>query len=378
MAARAAAWHRARVQGMLGELDVTEVQLIVGASVVWLIMTIPATIGIHVTARHQYQHLLEALPREALQRYFELWLPGDASRDRTASFRKRFTRRYVAMHWVRATAFGVFLAMVLAFLCEWATEWLAGTSPHGCTVLSAALGGGVSWVFYDQVVRVRHRDYSTHDVAAHLFRLAAAGPLGLALSAVFQDSLAVSSAFLLGTFPTNTLVKYARRIADRRFALGDENSKETAYSLEALQGISRTQAERFDEERVQSVLQLAYADAIDLTIRTNYDFDYVTDCVSQALLWTYTARRFAEVQALGIRGAVEASNLQAALDSGEPGVAEDARATLRSLSAVLELEEAAARRILNEVTWDPYSEFIVNVWGMKGSGSQRPGPASKA
>ena len=45
--------------------------------------------------------------------------------------------------------------------------------------------------------------------------------------------------------------------------------------------------ERYKDEGITTICGLAYADPIDLTIRTNFDFNYVVDCVSQALMWIY-------------------------------------------------------------------------------------------
>jgi len=52
--------------------------------------------------------------------------------------------------------------------------------------------------------------------------------------------------------------------------------------------------------------QLAYYDPVKLTMQTNIDYDYIVDCVSQALLFVYVGKDSLEkLTRQGIRGAYE-------------------------------------------------------------------------
>ena len=338
--------------------------LFLSALIVWLVLVVPATIGLKRACEHRFEYLRGILPDEALKLYREQWFPSVSEANTTQHFRGLYLVTCRRRHWGAALAFALLLALALLFLVHaaWASIYeRQGLSP----VYASALAGGVAWVFFDQLARIRRRDFTADDVASHILRLVISMPLGVALTAIMKDEGAVPVAFLLGAFPTNALFKYARRVADRRLQLGDTPSTEAAFQLEVLQGVGRPQAERYAEEGIQSVLQLAYSDPIDATVRTNYELDYVTDCVSQALLWTYTADKLHEVQMLGLRGAVEAYNLREQLASSDSAEQQIAEENLREIAKALGVTESTAQRILYEVANDPYAQFICNVWSLR-------------
>ena len=95
--------------------------------------------------------------------------------------------------------------------------------------------------------------------------------------------MSIPIAFFLGAFPTTTLFTLARRFVSQTLKLGDD--KESGdLELEKLQSVVKPNAERFKAEDISTITAMAYADPIDLTIRTNFDLNYVVDCMSQALM----------------------------------------------------------------------------------------------
>ena len=93
-----------------------------------------------------------------------------------------------------------------------------------------------------------------------------------------------------------------------------------------MQSIGKSNAERFKDEGVTTISGLAYADPIDLTIRTNFDFNYVVDCVSQALMWIYFGKKkdYAKLFPLSLRGAQEVAAVMDWLDADlQSGVSDD-------------------------------------------------------
>ena len=122
---------------------------------------------------------------------------------------------------------------------------------------------------------------------------------------------------MLGAFPTGTLFTIARRLASTQLGVADDPQGQ-GLELEQLQSISKTNAERFYDEGIATIVQLAYTDPIDLTIRTNFDFTYVVDCFSQALLWIYFTDKSKGLAMYSLRGAQEVSSLMNSLQPDPP------------------------------------------------------------
>lgn len=337
------------------------------AVVIWVILTLPATLGVARACRSRFEYLCAVLPKDALGFYFEQWHPAIRNQQaQEAHFRQLYLVRCQRRHFVAAFAFSGLLFASLGYLVHFAETWLHHGADAQLSVVASGLAGGVAFVFTDQLARMRRRDFKAEDVGGHALRLFISVPFAAALATVFKDDLGILVGFGVGAFPTATLFRYARRIVDRKLQLGDSNDDQAAFALEALQGVGRPQAERLAEEGIQSVLQLAYTDPIELAVRTSYDFDYITDCVSQALLWTYTTNHLPKIQALGLRGAVEVANLQEQI-LHEPNKKAAVEGTLRGMQSALEVDEFAVRRIIDEVTADPYACFIVRLWDIKAS-----------
>jgi hypothetical protein len=172
----------------------------------------------------------------------------------------------------------------------------------------------------------------------------------------------IAETFFLGAFPTSTLFKIARRFGSQQLKLGDDQDS-GALELEKLQSVGKTNAERFSDEGISTICALAYADPIDLTIRTNFDFNYVIDCVSQSLVWIYFQADCAKLIKFSMRGAQEVIwILQWADDNTQPERQARARESLVDAATALNMSEDAFRITLEQVFVDPYAKFLVDIW----------------
>ncbi len=226
-------------------------------------------------------------------------------------------------------------------------------------IVASALAGGFTWVINDLIDRLRRRDFTVSDVYNSVFRILIATPFGWAFAQVVKTDVGVPLAFLLGAFPTGTLFTIARRLAATKLGVSD-NPDSGKLELEKLQSITKTNAERFFDEGIPTIVQLAYADPIDLTIRTNFDFNYVIDCISQALLWIYFEDKTRSLAIFSLRGAQEAASLVE--DLADPKSQVQANATLNAIAAALNLPPASVQTTLEQVGKDPYTEFICSIW----------------
>jgi predicted flap endonuclease-1-like 5' DNA nuclease len=141
--------------------------------------------------------------------------------------------------------------------------------------------------------------------------------------------------------------------------LGEEGVSE----LERLQGVNTSNAEAFADEGVTTILQLAYSDPIDLTIRTSLGFSYVVDCVSQALAWIYFEDELKTLRKHSLRGAQEIASFISELDDSKDRKAQArAKAALQQIAQELQKQPESLERTFREIAEDPYTQFLWNAW----------------
>jgi hypothetical protein len=316
------------------------------------------------------------LERGAIVYYYKQFRPGEdplkavkagagtlTPADYMAAFKRDFNRWYGRKYY---TAPLVMLSILTGVSAWWASKtlqsWTVDPSSSDSlrALVASALGGAFVWIISDELDRLRRRDFTVSDVYYYVFRLLLSIPFGWALTrATVTLQVGIPLAFFLGAFPTTTLFTIARRLGSQQLKLGDDAAS-GALELERLQSVGKSNAERFKDEGVTTICGLAYADPIDLTIRTNFDFTYVVDCVSQALMWIYFGDNCTTLFPLSLRGAQEVSTVVTWLL--DPAHQAYALQTLADAATRLNISQNALRTTLDQIKDDPYTQFLVNVW----------------
>lgn len=297
--------------------------------------------------------------------YFRQFYPAlTPAKDVLKAFHKHYLRRYGRRHYVIPLVLLSFVALFLLLMTtRTLLNWLLAT-PGKSDLPAVAVGataGAYMWVVGDLLLRCRRRQLAPIDLYWGALRFIVSIPLGFAFAGILKDEAAVGVAFLLGAFPTHTLLTLARRVANRKLGLS-EGGEEAQSEVEQIQGITQGLAERFRDEGVSTILQLAYSDPVDLTIRTSFSFNYVTDCVSQALAWLYLEKDLEKTRRLSLRGAQEINTLMCELEEDDDTAKATAKATIERVAAQLNIDRDVFERLLSEIAFDPYTEFIVDVW----------------
>ncbi len=223
-----------------------------------------------------------------------------------------------------------------------------------------ALAGAYLWVILDLISRYRQRDLVPSALYGYTFRFLFSVPLAYAVSTLFNDAAAAPIAFALGAFPTDTLMLFLRRQAAQKLGLGDDIGTQS-LELEALQGVNRTLAEKFGEIGVSTLLQLAYEDPIQLTMRTNLSFNFITDVVSQALATIY-GLDLNITRPYSIRGALEASEAFEDLQSGDELERARVNEVITELAKKMGRPEKVLQKVLHDIHADPYTQFLRDCW----------------
>jgi Ca2+-binding EF-hand superfamily protein len=196
------------------------------------------------------------------------------------------------------------------------------------------------------------------------------------------------------------LFRISRRLTAEKLKLTDDQH-EAALELEKLQSVSKSAAERFADEGIGSILELAYSDPIDLSMRTNFNFNYVRDCVSQALFWIYFPEQ--KLQYVALRGTMEVGNLvrdhedyhrdqcgmnippkkvdddscyrpAGAVDDQPPAASkkydhdlqkrrhDETQHVIDDVAKQLKISSDALMATLRQVAYDPYTRFLRKMW----------------
>jgi hypothetical protein len=227
----------------------------------------------------------------------------------------------------------------------------------------SSLLGGYVWVVSDQISRLKSGNFGSDDVTMWVFRLLVSAPFGIVLSSFAKDDAVIALAFLIGVFPTKSLFLIARRLGSQKLGLGDDSTAGSVSELETLQNITTANAERFSDEGISTIAQLAWTDPVNLTFRTKFEFNYVVDCVSQALLAVYVGPEIKSISKLSFRGSHEVCALMEVL-GGPDGKAKVAADTaLTEAANILKITPTALFHTLEFVNQDPYAQFIWSVWG---------------
>ena len=309
--------------------------------------------------------IVGAMSARGAELYFRQFYPAlTPGKDVLKAFGKHYLRRYGRRHYVLPLLLlGSVASFLLLLAIHTVFDWLVGTSSKSDLPALAigAIAGAYMWVVGDVLLRCRQRQLGPTDLYWAALRFIVATPLGYAFAGVLKPEVAVGVAVLLGAFPTNTLLTIARRVGNRKLGLS-EGGTEAESEVEQIQGITQGLAERFRDEGVSTILQLAYSDPVDLTIRTSFSFNYVTDCVSQALAWIYLEGDLEKTRKLSLRGAQEINTLIEELEDGTEGEKQTALATIARVAGALNIDRDVFERLLREIAFDPYTEFIVDIW----------------
>jgi len=237
----------------------------------------------------------------------------------------------------------------------------------------ASVAGAYLWVANDFISRARRLDFSPSDVQWGSLRLIIAIPMGYAFSAVASKDAGPFVAFAVGAFPLTALMSMLQRLARKSLAI-EATKEEAADDIIRLQGINPTIVERLSFEDVTTITQFAYCDPVRLVMRSNLTFNFVTDCMSQALAWIYFQDQLGTVlRPMGMRGAVEIGCLihefDDTSDATEESKAAHARAqiALPQMAAKLGVSPEVLQITFRQIAGDPFTVFLSQVWGPDGA-----------
>lgn len=228
--------------------------------------------------------------------------------------------------------------------------------------------GAYLWVVSDVLQRHHNDDMSPSALHFHWVRLLAAsvaaplivGALAIGTSHVLQAALA----FGVGTFPTQTLLGFARNLVKDKLHLATTPVPTEGPTLDRLQGMTDAVIDRLEDEGVNSTEHLAYVDPLRLMLRTNLEWVVIIDLIDQALLFNYVDDKIVALRAMGIRGSIELARIgEDIFDGNDPNDEAEAQETLTAVAERIGTNLQGARYLAQTMWEDQQVQFIWDLFG---------------
>jgi hypothetical protein len=228
----------------------------------------------------------------------------------------------------------------------------------------AGLAGAYIWVIYELLRRFSVADLNPSVIYLASVRIALGGVLGFLVTTVVNESVALLIAFGLGAFPSGTLQSILKEQVSTRLEQRLDGTQGESPTLQCIQGVTPRMAERLVEEGIDSTEALAYANPVNLLLRTNLEFKVILDLIDQAFLYNYVGGRVDKLRQVGIRAATDLTDIQELLES--PDNTDDQKlgqSMLEPIAKVLEMRPDQVRNLIITFRYDPQIDLIIWLWG---------------
>ena len=317
------------------------------------------------------EDIMDGQSAEARHKYFAMF-HRTRSIDRKDAF-ERFDEFYIRWYGRRRYIPASILLLLVGLVSSYvgissAMHWNESIGKDQAPVLLPplalyALSGGYLWVVNDFIKRSRKLDLASSDIYWGVLRLVVAIPLGYGMSSFFHDIEGARNfiAFSAGAFPLSEILTNLRKMSLTRSGLGIQDVASNDNVLK-LVGVNADVAERLANEDITTITQLAYCDPIRLTMRSNLTFNFVTDCMNQALAWEYMEERMNKLRPLGLRGAVEIHHLYCNIDEGTDAEKAAANSVLDCAARILGQDRITLKLAFFEIARDPFTAYLESIW----------------
>ena len=238
------------------------------------------------------------------------------------------------------------------------TEDPRGPTAHSLAVAAAAIAGAYVFVSLEAIGQVARRDVAAEDLCFQALRYMGCVPVAFALSSLVKNDAALIIAFAAGAFPLPMIARIIRQDAQKR--LGAAIATDTQADLiTKLVGVDDLVFERMKEIGVTSIGQMAWADPISLTMRTNMGFMFMLDLVSQALAWSYLGPKLEILRPMGLRGAYEIRVLMNEANDPASPLNANALDVIPQAAEAVGLTLQQFLNVAHQVADDATAEFLV-------------------
>ena len=320
--------------------------------------------------------ILDSLSAEARLAYFKMFNRSEASPASAAAASTEFEKLYSTWY---GRKFFIVPGLLLLLTGTMAVTIVVLTGLHKLHYFEAAplfdlpdaamaaIAGAYLWVVDDFISRARRLDFTPADVMWGVLRLTIAVPMGYAFAVIAAKSVGPFVAFALGAFPLGALTSMLRRLTNKSLGI-DASTDEANDAIIKLQGVNQAIVERLSHEDITTITQLAYCDPVRLVMRSNLSFNFVLDCMNQALAWMYLQASLETIRPFGMRGATEIRMLMQDFDRTAPMTPEQQAAHDQAVAAfpliatAVKQDPATLQVAFRQIAGDRFTDFLCRAW----------------
>ena len=315
--------------------------------------------------------IMDGLNADARLAYFEMFSRSESTpsaADASAQFERLYARWYGRRFFVGPLLLlllvGVIAITLVVLTVLHVNHYVSNPFFDIPNTAIAAIAGAYLWTVNDFISRARRLDFAPSDVFWGALRLIIAVPMGYAF-AVIAPPVGPFVAFAIGAFPLAKVTTMLQQLANKNLNLA-ATEKEAKDDIIQLEGINKTIAERLINEDITTVTQLAYCDPVQMIMRSNLTFNFVTTCMNQALAWLYLKDELSTVRPLGVGGACEISYLITDYDDASnvhrKAAHDRAVAAFPKIASALKQDPETLQFMFRQIAEDPYTIFLSRVW----------------
>jgi hypothetical protein len=189
----------------------------------------------------------------------------------------------------------LFSAGGLYFVWAWATQTLLNASPFGAVgptlskELVFALAGAYAWSLWEVCQRRQTRNLTPDEVYDIAIRYLFALPVGYSATLLSVDSVDAAFAFAVAALPIRDLnLLYRRRVLEKmKVEPVSQASARVGYLRDVVDGLSPATLARLEELQIVTFTDLAYADPIELMVKTGFSLRHIIQWMDHATLAIY-------------------------------------------------------------------------------------------
>jgi hypothetical protein len=224
-----------------------------------------------------------------------------------------------------------------------------------------SLVGSYLWNCYDLIRRTTNFDLTPNAFTKMWLKLWIAAAVASIISTGITTALQPTVGFAIGLISIPVLFEIisdrASKVLNVKSTEGDANT-----SIKVLQGPSSSVIDTLNDFDIESTVQLAYCDPMNVMMSTNLPWVVIIDLIDQALLFNYIGPDVAKIRSGGYRGAIEVATIGAHLN----GASEDRIVGLRSLTnfaTLLGWSESKAIDLVQTLYADSQVNLIWDLFG---------------
>lgn len=313
-------------------------------------------------------------------------------------------------HWVIPTLLTLLLSAAGLWLCRvWVhARWFpASTVPTGKhfpqtmnDAVIMALAGAYVWGIWELLNRRRTGDLTPSELYDVAFRWAVAVPIGHAFSLLAGEQFQPAFAFAASAFPLKDIKRLVQERAMKKLVESSATQggrPEERHLGTAVDGLSDATLTRLEELGIVTALDMAYADATRVMIKTGYPLLNVLDWMDQAMLCVYAGDKRKAFLDAGLRCSIDVCEF-VDLHLSSPGLTPRGLSALRALHKKIESSPSVGAMpskpskseteetegeillvdLLRRIVADPQVKLLYDLWYTAGAPQQLGGGVREA